>query len=144
MDKTISFRPGYQYTNLLKSEITTDYFKDINLRDAKIGSIVSTKENIELELNAKFIKGNIYLAKIDFEEINRFGNIKFQYGVLESTRDVGNQIFLLFKANDNNKLKLLIEANDIIPYEINLKHVLLIDTTKISLQAEDIPCLPFI
>ena len=129
LDKVIKFRPGYQYNNLYEtSEITKDLddFKNFNLEEAKIGSISTTKENIETELKAKFIKGNTYLAKLNYEEINKFGTIKFQYGFLKSTT-IEDQTYLVFKANENNTLKLVVEAGEVLPYQINLKNILLID-----------------
>ena len=146
LDKVIKFRSGYQYNNLYEtSEITKDLddFKNFNLEEAKIGSILTTKENIETELKAKFIKGNTYLAKLNYEEINKFGSIKFQYGFLKSTT-IEDQIYLVFKANENNTLKLVVEAGEVLPYQINLKNILLINITPMSLLREDIPYLPFI
>lgn len=147
LDNTLTFRYGYNYTNLYeKSEVKGGLadFKNIDLREAKVGSIISIKENEEVNLTAKFIKGNIYLAKLDFEEINKYGDIKFTYGFLKSIREVDNQVYLLFKADDKNQLKLIFENKEVFPYEINLKHLMIIDVSKLSLLKEDIPYLPFI
>ena len=147
LDRVLKFRSGYQYSNLYKDKEllpNSEDFKDIVLEKAKIGSILKTKENIEVTLNAKFIKGNYYLVKLDFEEINRFGNIYFQYGVLKSNRYVPEQIYLVFQYNDDKDVKLYIDANDVLNYAINLKHILLIDITKMHLLTEDISYLPFI
>ena len=147
LDKVLKYRIGYEYTNIYnEKEITKDIedFKDINLEKAKIGSILSTKENIGINLNAKFIKEHYYLAKLDFEEINRFGNIYFKYGFIKSKRETSDQIYLLFRANEKDNLELIIESNDVFNYELNLKHLLIIDVTKMNLLKEDIPYLPFI
>ena len=147
LDKVLKYRIGYQYINIYnEKEITKDIedFKDINLEKAKIGSILSTKENIGINLNAKFIKEHYYLAKLDFEEINRFGNIYFKYGFIKSKRETSDQIYLLFRANEKDNLELIIESNDVFNYELNLKHLLIIDVTKMNLLKEDIPYLPFI
>lgn len=84
------------------------------------------------------------MAKLDFEEINRFGNIYFKYGFIKSKREITDQIYLLFKGNERDNLKLIIESNDVFNYELNLKHLLIIDVTKINLLKEDIAYLPFI
>lgn len=147
LDNTLSFRYGYNYINLYeKSEISCDTidFRDMNLREAKVGSIISVKENEEVSLSAKFIKGNLYLVKLDFEEINKYGDIKFTYGFFKSVREVDNQIYLLFKADDKNQLKLVFENKEVFPYEVNLKHLMIIDVNKLALMKEDIPYLPFI
>ena len=147
LDRVIKYRSGYQYTNIYDNrEITKglEDFKEINLEKAKVGSIISTKENIEINLNAKFIKEHYYLVKLDFEEINRFGNIYFKYGFIKSKREITDQIYLLFKGNERDNLKLIIESNDVFNYELNLKHLLIIDVTKMNLLKEDIPYLPFI
>ena len=147
LDNTLTFRYGYNYTNLYeKSEVEGGLadFKNIDLREAKVGSIISIKENEEVNLTAKFIKGNIYLAKLDFEEINKYGDIKFTYGFLKSVREVDNQVYLLFKADDKNQLKLIFENKEVFPYEVNLKHLIIIDVSKLALLKEDIPYLPFI
>ena len=84
------------------------------------------------------------MAKLDFEEINRFGNIYFKYGFIKSKREISDQIYLLFRANEKDNLELIIESNDVFNYELNLKHLLIIDVTKMNLLKEDIPYLPFI
>lgn len=147
LDKVLKYRAGYHYENLCNyNEIipSVSDFKELGLEKAKIGSILKTKNNIDIPLNAKFIKGNYYLVKLDFEEINRFGNIYFKYGVLKSTREINDQIYLVFKYNDKDDLRLIIEAEDVLNYAINLKHILLIDISKMHLLTGDIPYLPFI
>lgn len=146
LDRTISYVSGYAYKNEYKEIVlseTNHDFKDCKVEGAKCGVIISEKEKKEIELDAKFIVNKYYLAKLNFEEINQFGNIRFKYGVLKSTRD-NEQIYLVFKARENEKLKLEIESTDGLPYQINLKNLLLIDITKLRLLNEDIPYLPFV
>lgn len=147
LDKVISYREGYVYNNLYKeNEIsyTNEDFKEYNIEKANIGSIIKTNKNIEIKLDAKFNRNTYYLVKLDFKEINRFGNIYFQYGNLKSTRIEEEQIYLLFKGQEETPLELIIEGKDIIDYKINLKHLLLIDITKMKLLKSDISTLPFI
>lgn len=99
---------------------------------------------MEIPLSAKFIKGHYYLVKLDYEEINRFGKIFFKYGQFESNKYENSQVYLIFKADDISKLNLLVQANDVFDYKINIKHILLIDITTMKLLQEDIAYLPFI
>lgn len=147
LDKTIKYRSGYAYNNLYcTGEIkpTLDDFKNINIEDAKIGSIIHSKENIKIPLTAKFIKGNYYLAKLDFKEINKFGKIYFKYGILESDNEINEQLYLVFKAAEDNELTLNIDANDVFDYMVNVKHLMIIDITKLHIINDDIPYLPFV
>lgn len=147
LDRTIRYRYGYAYKNLFKtSELKEDLeeFKNLNIESAKIGSIVSLKNKEIINLNAKFIRNQYYLAKLDFKEINNLGDIYFQYGVLKSSRIEDEQIWLVFKANDNLNLQLVIESNDALDYKINLKHLMIIDITNLKLLKNDISNLPFI
>ena len=137
---------GYTYSNVYKdSELKPDIsdFSNVELKPAKIGSIIKTKENISIELNAKFIINNYYLVKLDFKEINRLGSTYFKYGVLKSSYIDNEQCYLIFKAT-NDKLILNIEGNDVLDYQVNLKHLMIIDITKMRLLKSDIPYLPFI
>ena len=61
------------------------------------------------------------------------------------SKDFNNeQCYLTFKAQDNIDLYLIIEPNDILPYQINLKHLLLVEIDKLGIDSNDIPYLPFI
>lgn len=143
LDRTVHYISGYTYQNEYKvSEIKPKDF-DIGLKDAKIGSIISTKENIEIELEAKFNDKAYYLVKLDLEEINQFGKTYFKYGVIKST-NIKDQCYLVFRANQKDKLKIVIEANDILDYKVNLKHILLTNITKLNLLKSDIPYIPFV
>lgn len=147
LDRVLKFRNGYTYTNLYKQcEITqgNDDFKNIELKPAKIGSIIQTKDNLEIILNAKFIIDNYYLIKLNYEEINRFGNVSLKYGNINSTKVSKEQICLIFKAHKDEKLVLNIKSNDILPYQINLKHLMILDITKLGLLQSDVNNLPFV
>ena len=136
---------GYSYRNLYASELKKDLldFKPFNLEEAKIGSIVNSFDTIQIPLTVPLITNNYYLVKLDYKEINKFGNIRIEYGLLKSTYIGDEQLYLIFKAN-NNSLNIVIEPNDIISYKVNLKHILLIDITKMKLLKEDIGNLSFI
>ena len=143
LDRTVHYISGYTYQNEYKvSEIKPKDF-DIDLKDAKIGSIISTKENVEIELEAKFNDKAYYLVKLDLEEINQLGKTYFKYGVIKST-NIKDQCYLVFKANQKDKLKLVVEANDVLDYKVNLKHLLLTNITKLNLLKSDIPYIPFV
>lgn len=145
LDKTLKYQYGYTYTNLYKeTELTMDNNDIPNKEKAKIGVIVDTLDSIDIPIKYDFIENHYYLIKLDFKEINKFGKIYFKYNTLKSPLNYEEQIFLWFKAKEDFSLSLIIEGNDIIPYKINLKHLLLIDITKLKLLEEDIINLPFI
>lgn len=147
LDRTIHYMTGYTYHNEYDiSEIKKDSkdFKGLNLEEAKIGSIIKTLNRIEIPLSAKFIKDNYYLIKLDYKEINKFGKVYFEYGILKSIKLDEEQCYLLFKTKENLDLKLIIEGNDVLPYQLNLKHIMIIDSTKLRMLKEDIKYLPFI
>lgn len=146
LDKTIKFRNGYIYSNLYETtEIlpSTQDFKDVDLIPAKVGSIIQTKENIKVKLNAKFIINHYYLIKLDYEEINKLGETFFNYNVIKSFDIDNKQCYIIFKANGDSPY-LNIQGNDVLDYQVNLKHLMIIDITNMRLLREDIPYLPFV
>lgn len=146
LDRTVDYLPGYIYNNEYKelelSEANED-FNVLNREKGKIGLIIKEKENKEVKLSAKFIVDRYYLVKLDFEEINQLGKIYFKYGFKKSTRDK-DQIYLVFKAKENEELKLTIEPNSELPYWLNIKRIMLLDITNLNLLKEDITNLPYI
>lgn len=146
LDRTINYLPGYSYNNEYKelelTETNTD-LTTLNKENGKVGLIIKENEKKEIELNAKFISNKYYLVKLDFEEINQLGNIYFKYGFLKSTR-VKDQIYLVFKAKENEVLKLIVEPNSELPYWLNIKHLMLIEITKLNLLKQDIINLPYV
>lgn len=147
LDRSINYIPGYTYINeYCQSEIKSNLedFKNANLEDAKVGSIIKSKETIKFDISAKFIINHYYLVKLDLDEINTLGEIYFKFGVLKSTK-INGQLYLIFKiTNIENQLQLVVAPNDVLEYAINIKHLLLIDITKMKLLKDDIPYLPFI
>lgn len=142
LDKRIKYDYGYQYKNLLDySEIKPEVF---NLDNAKIGSIISAKEKISLKIDAKLFRDKRYLCKLDYTPINNLGKVYLSYGVLRSKDFNSEQCYLSLKAQDNIDLYLIIEPNDILPYQLNLKHLLLVEIDKLGIDGNDIPYLPFI
>ena len=146
LDRTVCYIDGYNYTNIYPRSELVALSRDIqplNPEEAKIGSIISVNETKSVKINAKFNDNTYYLAKLDFEEINRYGNISFKYGVLKSKR-VKDQLYLVFKANSFIDLKLEVEPKEKLDYKVNLKHIMIVDMTSTSLDKTDLPYLPFI
>ena len=142
LDKTIKYVTGYSYKNLLSyNEIKPKIF---NLEKAKIGSIISTTDKVKFRIIAKLIKGKRYLIKLDYLPINKLGKLYLSYGVMKSTAFNEEQEYLLFRCTGNYELFLNIEANDVLPYQLNLKHLMLIETEGVGIEMKDIPYLPFI
>lgn len=115
----------------------------MNKEKGKVGLIIKEKENKEVKLSAKFIVNRYYLVKLDFEEINQLGKIYFKYGFKKSTREK-DQIYLVFKAKENEDLKLIVEPNSELSYWLNIKHLMVLDITTLNLLKEDIINLPYI
>ena len=146
LDRTLKYRPGYCYSNeYIESEIKPNNidFKDLQIEEAKIGSIIKVDKKDRVELTAKFIKDNYYLIKLDYEDINKFGQVRFTYKESCSQKFGEEQIYLLFKYIDG-KVYLELEGNDELPYQINIKHLLIVNITNLHLLKVDVPYLPFI
>lgn len=147
LDKSIFFMNGYNYINEYKDSEITGRIKDfqgIQAAQAKIGCIVETLDEINIPLSCDLIENNYYLVKLDYEQINKFGVTEFKYGELRSSSIDDEQIYLIFRANKNDYLSLNMRCNDVLSYKVNLKHILLINITKMKLQKSDIPYLPFV
>lgn len=63
---------------------------------------------------------------------------------MKSTEFNGEQCYLLFRVTGDRELCLTIEPDDVLPYQVNLKHLLLIDVSNQGVELNDIPYLPFI
>ena len=63
---------------------------------------------------------------------------------MKSTDFNDEQCYLLFRVTGDRELSLNIEPDDVLPYQLNLKHLLLIDIDNQGVEAQDIPYLPFI
>lgn len=147
LDKHIFFMNGYTYSNLYEASELNCSLNDFNkfqFEEAKVGIITTADQALEIPLNCNLTNNHYYLIKLDYEEINKLGEIKFNYGAGESIKIENNQIYLVFKANNIDKLTLNINSNDVLPYKINLKHILLIDISHLKLKVSDVAYLPFI
>lgn len=142
LDKLIKYRFGFGYNNLLEySELTEEI---VESKKAKVGIIISTLDKVVIPINAKLYDKYSYIIKLDYKEINNLGKVYIKYGIMQSIKIDEEQLYLSFKGNKNCKLELIIEPNDILPYQINLKHLLLIDASMQNIAKQDIPYLPFI
>lgn len=142
LDKTIKFRNGLSYKNVLEySEVEPEIF---NLEKAKIGSIISTLQDKQFKIDAKLIKGKKYLIKLDYKEINNLGNINITYGIFRSVKINNEQLYLVFKADETNDLIINIKPNEVLPYQVNLKHIMILEVEGLGIDKDDIPYLPFV
>lgn len=149
LNKCLDYRYGYDYENEYhKSEITLDNndFRSpyTETLEANIGVIAAVKESDWFGLSHHFKEGNYYLIKLDYSQINEYGNIYFQYGEITSTPLGKDQLYIIFKANSKDNLRLKIENQEALPYLINLKHILVVNLTNVKLEEDDIAHLPFI
>lgn len=146
LDRTIKYQPGYTYSNMYKQTLLTLDNNDFNnciKEKAKIGLMINECENKNILLDAKFIVNRYYLAKLDFEEVNQYGEIYFKYGALISNK-VNEQLYLLFKGKVNEQLYLNIDVKEALPYKLNIKNLMIIDITDLKLLKSDVINLPYI
>ena len=142
LDKTVKFRNGLSYKNVLEySEVEPKIF---NLEKARIGSIISTLQDKQFKIDAKLIKGKKYLIKLDYKEINNLGNINITYGIFRSVKINDEQLYLVFKADETNELIINIKPNEALPYQVNLRHIMILDVEGLGIDKDDIHYLPFV
>ena len=55
-----------------------------------------------------------------------------------------DQLYIIFKANSKDEIRVKLDNNEKLPYLINLKHILLLDLTDLRIEEDDIKHLPFI
>lgn len=148
LDKDLEYRLGYSYDNLLKldlvASIEDSLLKRPEFEKGRIGIIAKTVTPISIPLYSAFKEGVYYLAKLDYKQGNNLGKTTFKYGAVNSTKLGDEQSYILFKARPNINLTVNIEPDDLLPYIVNLKHVLLIELTGLQLFKEDIPYIPFV
>lgn len=150
LNKCLDFRYGYEYDNLYQygSEIqinNPDFSSPYtNTEEAKIGILASITESDWFCVSHKFEPDHYYLLKLDYEQLNTYGNICITYGEQHSTELNGSQLFILFKANSKDEIRVTLDNKEKLPYLLNLKHILLIDLTNLKLEEDDIRHLPFI
>lgn len=149
LDKQLKFRQGFCYQNIYKqNEITLSNsdFQTSNLDrvQAKSGIIVTlnpTKCSTIISCNLN--RDSYYLAKLDYEEINQYGQIYFKYGEILSENINKEQIYIIFKFNGNN-LHLILENDQELKYSVNLKHLLIVKLDDLNIDMGDIPHIPFV
>ena len=89
-------------------------------------------------------KDHYYLVKLDYKEVNQFGNVKFTYGDYQTFSYNQEQIYSVFKSDGKTLLNLDVVCNEILPYKLNLKHILIIDITNMHILDKHVGYLPFI
>ena len=114
-----------------------------NEEDNLIRCVIIYPEPMDFEIMAKLSNNTRYLLKLNYEEVSQLGEISFQYGFLKSTK-IDNQVYITFRANETDKLILHIKPSDVLPYQVNLKHMLLIKMSDTSIRKEDIQYLPYV
>lgn len=147
LDLTIKYRKGYSYKNLYENSELIPGIKDLeefNFEKGKTGSIIKTDKDIKIKLSAKFIENKYYLVKLDYKEINELGELILSYGTLKATLFNKEQQYILLKGNPKSELVIEIKPNDILPYIVNLKHLLITQAGGMNLMKSDIPYLTFI
>ena len=149
LDKYLDYRYGFEYSNEYSmSEIQIDsqdfHSPYTKTEKGKAGIIATASENDWFKISHTFTPNTLYLVKLDYEDINSYGEIYFSYGETTSINIDNKQIYIIFKAKENNTLNLNLKSFESLPYQVNLKHIMVINTTGLNLGEEDIPYLPFI
>ena len=150
LNKTLDYRYGYDYENLYSygSEIKIDnpdfsspYTKT---EEAKIGILANIVENDWFRVSHNFEEDHYYLLKLDYEQINTYGDLYLLYGDITSIKIGDDQLYMIFKANAKDEIRVKLDNNEQLPYLVNLKHILLVDLTDLRIEEDDIKHLPFI
>lgn len=148
LDKKLSYRKSYSYKNILGpaeiSKVKGEISGDPVLHNTRIGTLFEVKQDCTYTPKTKLTAGHFYLYKLDFEEVNNFGELDLTYGAMNCLKG-HEQLWIVFKANsDLLPTVKLNHFNYEQPYIVNLKRDMLIDITTMQLQAEDIERLTFI
>lgn len=149
LDGTLKFRNGYCYSNLYKENeitLTNQDFKNSNLTNikAKIGILSTLNINkTQMPIECSLKRDSYYLVKLDYKEVNNYGQIYFQYGEITSDYIEDEQLYIIFKANGNH-LQLVLENDSELKYSVNLKHLLIINMDNLNIDLGDISHIPFV
>lgn len=84
------------------------------------------------------------MIKLDYEQVNDYGSIYFKYGETTSVDIDAEQLYIIFKADDYNEIRLHLKNEEKLPYLVNLKHIMIVDITNLKIDEDDIQHLPFI
>ena len=150
LNKCLDYRYGYDYENeyVLGSEITlknndfnSPYVKNIS---ANVGILSIIEKMGEFKISHNFKENDYYLIKLDYQQLNLYGEIYLKYGEVVSTPLGDEQSYILFKANKENNLVIKLKNVENLPYMVNFKHILIINLTHVKLEEDDIAHLPFI
>lgn len=149
LNNVLDYRYGYDYTNMYhESEITfdnTDFHSPFsNVEQGKCGIIVTTQDSDWFEISLQFKQGTQYLVKLDYSEVNDFGQLQFNYGSHTSQQLTPDQLYMVFRGDASSKLRLNISTKELLPYIVNIKHLLIIEMTHQKIEEDDLKHLPFI
>lgn len=151
LNKALDYRYGYDYENLYNkgSEIKIDNLDFTSAytetESAKTGIIAHVIKDDSFIIQGDIKPNRYYLLKLDYEQINKYGNIYCKYGETISTPIDDEQLYMVFKGDNlNHKLHLFMKNDLELPYLINFKRLLLIDITDLRIDEDDIIHLPFI
>lgn len=149
LDQILDYRYGYNYINEYKESeisITNSDFSSpySDCKKANTGIVVKVKENDWFRINWNKIPGHFYLVKLDLTEVNKYGQLYLKYGEIISEFINDDQLYIIFKSDEINELRLYVENREVLPYIINLKRLLIIDLINQIFEEDDIQHLPFI
>lgn len=148
LNTILDYRQGYLYENIYKeSELTINNrdFSSVNTptKPAKQGLLAEVISDDWFHIQCPIKADTYYLVKLDYQELNQYGDLYLKYGNQVSIK-IKDQLYILFKGNSTERLLLYVENSEVLPYMLNLKHLLVINLTNTELTEDDIMHLPFV
>lgn len=150
LNKTLDYRYGYDYSNIYNygAEFTLSNTHPLELpnylEEGNVGILAHIKNDTSILIKHDFKKDHYYLLKLDYEQVNNYGDILATYGEINSVNIDNSQLYIIFKADTHNLLHLILKNSIELSYIVNLKRLLLVDLSDMCIDLDDIPHLPFI
>lgn len=151
LNKILDYRHGYNYSNLYKQcEITIDNsdfqsaFIDVEQANIGIVSKLDSGKDDWFSITFDKVPDRWYLVKLDLCQVNKYGDVYLKYGQIVSEQLDDEQLYIVFKADEQHQVRVKMKNKEVLPYIINFKRVLVVDITDQHLEATDIPHMPFI
>lgn len=149
LNKALDYRYGFDYENIYKEcelTINNNDFKSscTDVEKADTGILAYIKEKDWFKLNFKQQQGRYYLVKLDYEQVNDYGELFLKYGETVSQQIDKEQAYIVFRSDGINDVRIKMINNEKLDYIVNLKHILIVDITEQNFEEQDIPHLSYI
>lgn len=148
LDQLLDYRRGHSYYNQFKS----DNFKkedweiegNCDVEAVEEGIIIKSLGEITLKPKQQLIDSHLYLIKCSYKSINDLGSISIKSNLTSGTT-TKEQIFMIFKASEKDKVRIEIDSKAKIESIISLENILLVDISEqsLKLKEDDLERLPY-